>query len=388
MTALLRVFVFVNLIAWALGAVLPGPPTQSLATSGTLCMSGDLVVTAVMNDPEQGNVFVQSNGVEVWKTDENGEYFLQQSLAEDYLLLRCAVTPSHIFLQVAAPPNPDPTAVKFILMIYEFSGSVWKELQVLNEEWPSTNGIIQINLGAHESGFLVVSRLYPNPENSGLVQIFELSKAKGVFVQTSSIVGVTDTFSSFPFLAVSIFPPMMVVSGFAGLSTNVSCATNVFHATTKDQGSGESEWQFFYEMEQVLTTPVLGINGLLATATKSGIDLYKQSAPGDKFELKSSLASPTKTAEFRGTRSLSMNPSGSFLVRSVGPYDYSSNTGCVVYDISSSSLEVTESWDTYSEKLTMGCFAASGRVGITAYQADQTFALDIYKLSVASSQEW
>jgi len=352
-------------------------------------MSGDLVVTAVTKNPEQGNVPVQSNGVQVFKADGNGEYSFQQMLAEDSLLLRCAVTPSHIFLQVAAPPSPDPTSVKFIMIVYEFSGSAWKQLQVLNEDWPSTGGIVQVNLGAHESGFLVVSRLYPYPENSGLVQIFEMSKAKGVFVETTSIAGVTDTFSTFPFLAVSIFPPMMVVSGFAGLSSNVSCATNVFYATTKDQASGESVWQYSYEMDTVLTTPVLGVNGLLATATQSGIDLYKQSAPGNgKFELKSSLVLPSKTVEYRGTKSLSMDPSGSFLVRGVGPYDYSSNTGCVVYDISSSStsLKVTESFDTYSQKLTMGCFAGAAAVGMTV-AGDQTFTLDIYKRAVASSQE-
>lgn len=348
-------------------------------------MFGNLIVTATLKPPEQGNVPVQSPGVSIYAKDPNNTiYEFKQFLAPNDMIVRCTLSDSNIFLQVAKPDSNK--GIDFTVLVYQrVDGSTmqWTQTQTIHDMWPATTGIVLINMQASPQNFLLVTNLYPNPSNLGNVLIYQKMKDNGQWMQSQKLSGVIDIYSSFPFLSASIDETTLVVSGFPGVSSNSSCATSVYIATNNPNPNQSKDnnvitWKFDYEMKNVLNTPKLAQNGLLASSTHNGIDLYNKI--NGKFMLVDSLQTPVKDKEYRGTTSLTFDSEGSFLVRGLGPYNYDSNSGCVVYSISKD-LKINELKDTWGEqKLTMRCVAGKKVYGTNIWLSNDYYSLDLYQV--------
>jgi hypothetical protein len=258
----------------------------------------------------------------------------------------------------------------------------WKQTQKITEQWPASNGIVQVNMQQDVSGGavenFVVTNLYPNPVNKGSIFIYQKTGGAALFIKTQQMSNSIDIFSSFPSLAVSVYDTTLAISGFPGMTTNSSSATNIY-TSYQDKATGFFVYKFDYEMSAVLSTPTLGKNGFLATFTHNGIDLYKKNTATGKFALVDSFSSPRKVAEYRGTSSLQMDPSASFLVRGLGQYDYSTDTGCAVYSISKDT-KVSEAFDSFgSKELTYRCLAGGDVFGMSIWISTTAFiSLNLY----------
>ena len=366
-----RLLAAAALLSFAAAAAAAQALPSSMAGS---CMHGDLFVTSGQKQPAQGNVPVQASGSHVYAIGSDGQYKEVAAIAPDLLVSYCAVSDLFIVLAVLSqtpePGSSNPVIYSGSLLLSIFArddaqSTQWKQTQQFSQVLPSTSGILQTSVSVTDSTLVVTSQT-PNPLNSGSVSIYSLSPTGLFSLSQPPLTGSIDIYSNqLTFLEVSLFGDRLAVSGFPGVASNTSSATNVYVR------GADGKFAFESETPKPCANPVLGKGGLLAASTSMGIDLYLLGADG-KYSLADSLVSPGSSAELRGTKSLAMSPDGSRLVRGVGPYDYSSSTGCVVYKIASGKVSLeTDSYG--AAPLTVRC--AAGATTYAVSTVDQTTSL-------------
>jgi len=358
--------VAVAAIVFALLLALAAAATQLPASLAGLCAYDDLVVSPSMQAPEQGNVAVQSTGAHVYARSTDGEYKEVAFIGDKLLVGGCTASSRYIVLSVFSQSS---TYSMYVFARSPDGATQWKQTQQLTLTFPATSGIISTGLASTDN-LIVVTQQMPNPVNTGSVYTFVLNEATGQFsLSPATISGATDTYGSASFLRASVYGSKLAVTGLPGLASNATSATNVFTFDASSNG-----FVFESEMPQALLTPALGKGGLLASSTKTGVDLYTFDDKQRKFVLSDSFVSPLSTEENRGTNSLVFSADGSYLVRALGPYNYASSTGCVVMKLQGSKV-VGVTADTYgASPLTVTCVAGGQVWGRCLWDASQSDA--------------
>lgn len=329
-----------------------------------LCAYDDLVVSPSMQAAEQGNVAAQSTGAHIYARGTNGEYKEVAFIGDTLLVGGCTASSHFIVLSVFTQSS---TYNMYVFVRNPDGEMQWKQGQELTLQFPATSGIISTSLASTDNLFVATQQM-PNPINTGSVYTFFFNEATGQFTESTTIIsGAIEIYSgAASFLKASVYGTKLAVTGLPGLASNATCATNVFTFDSASNG-----FVFESELPHTLLTPALGKGGLLASSTKTGVDLYTFDDKQRKFVLSDSFVSPPSAEENRGTKSLAFSADGSYLVRTLGPYNYASSTGCVVMKLQGNKVAAITT-DTYgASPLTMTCVAGGQVWGRCVWDASQ-----------------